>query len=179
MKLFAVFLGGRAKKCNTELHDVVFTCGDKIEDTYFDLISKWFGIPDRLHIDSWVELSYVDGYKITLSQLKNNSNNKLYFINLGGYEPKKFEELHESKFMVGRDKKNIKIRAKESMLVGLEQVHTDDLYDVDDCIEINKVSNLYVNLIESKIKKELRFNNGYLPIPKKIIDQYKSLNGID
>ena len=75
--------------------------------------------------------------------------------------------------------KNIKIRAKESMLVGLEQVHTDDLYDVDDCIEINKVSNLYVNLIESKIKKELRFNNGYLPIPKKIIDQYKSLNGID
>ena len=179
MKLFAVFLGGRAKKCNTELHDVVFTCGDKIEETYFDLISKWFGIPDRLHIDSWVELSYVDGYKITLSQLKNNSNNKLYFINLGGYEPKKFEELHESKFMVGRDKKNIKIRAEESMLVGLEQVHTDDLYDVDDCIEINKVSNLYVNLIESKIKKELRFNNGYLPIPKKIIDQYKSLNGID
>tara|TARA_B100000003_G_scaffold206524_1_gene222227 strand:+ start:83 stop:622 length:540 start_codon:yes stop_codon:yes gene_type:complete len=179
MKLFAVFLGGRAKKCNTELHDVVFTCGDKIEETYFDLISKWFGIPDRLHIDSWVELSYVDGYKITLSQLKNNSNNKLYFINLGGYEPKKFEELHESKFMVGRDKKNIKIRAKKSMLVGLEQVHTDDLYDVDDCIEINKVSNLYVNLIESKIKKELRFNNGYLPIPKKIIDQYKSLNGID
>ena len=179
MKLYAVFLGGRAKKCNTELHDVVFTCGDKIEETYFDLISKWFGIPDRLHIDSWVELSYVDGYKITLSQLKNNSNNKLYFINLGGYEPKKFEELHESKFMVGRDKKNIKRRAKESMLVGLEQVHTDDLYDVDDCIEINKVSNLYVNLIESKIKKELRFNNGYLPIPKKIIDQYKSLNGID
>ena len=106
MKLFAVFLGGRAKKCNTELHDVVFTCGDKIEETYFDLISKWFGIPDRLHIDSWVELSYVDGYKITLSQLKNNSNNKLYFINLGGYEPKKFEELHESKFMVGRDKKH-------------------------------------------------------------------------
>ena len=31
MKLFAVFLGGRAEKCNTELHDVVFTCGNKIE----------------------------------------------------------------------------------------------------------------------------------------------------
>ncbi len=66
----------------------------------------------------------------------------------------------------------------KSKLIG-GGVHTDDLYDVDDCIEINKVSNLYVNLIESKIKKELRFNNGYLPIPKKIIDQYKSLNGID
>ena len=34
MKLFAVYLGGRAKKCNTELHDVVFSYGNKIEDTY-------------------------------------------------------------------------------------------------------------------------------------------------
>ena len=176
MKLFAVFLGGRAKECNTELHDVVFTCGNKIEETYFDLISKWFGIPDRLHIDSWVELSHVDGYKVSLSKEKYDKKNKLYFINLGGYDPKKFEELHESKFMVGKNEKKIKIRAKESMLIGFEQVHTDDLYDVDDCIEINKVSNFYIHLNESNTKKELRFNNGYMPIPKKIIDDYKSLN---
>ncbi len=70
MKLFAVFLGGRAEKCNTELHDVVFTCGNKIEETYFDLIDKWFGLPDKLHIDSWVELTYVDGYKVSLSKKK-------------------------------------------------------------------------------------------------------------
>ena len=57
MKLFSVFLGGRAYKCNTELHDVVFTLGEKIEDTYTDLLGKWFGLPDRLHIDSWVDLN--------------------------------------------------------------------------------------------------------------------------
>ena len=34
IKLFAVYLGGRADGCNTELHDVVFTCGQKIQDTY-------------------------------------------------------------------------------------------------------------------------------------------------
>ena len=68
MKLFSVFLGGRAKKCNTELHDVVFTCGNRIEETYLDLLDKWFGIPDRLHIDSWVELKYVDGFEIILSK---------------------------------------------------------------------------------------------------------------
>ena len=61
MKLFSVFLGGRAKKCNTELHDVVFTCGQSIKDTYYDLLDKWFGLPDRLHIDSWVEISIIDG----------------------------------------------------------------------------------------------------------------------
>ncbi len=64
------------------------------------------------------------------------------------------------------------------MLIGLEQVHTDDLYDVDDCIEINEVSNFYIHLNESNSKKELKFNNGYMPIPKKIIDEYKSLNRI-
>ena len=66
MKLFSVFLGGRAYKCNTELHDVVFTLGEKIEDTYTDLLTKWFGLPDRLHIDSWVDLNIVEGYNICL-----------------------------------------------------------------------------------------------------------------
>ena len=178
MKLFAVFLGGRAEKCNTELHDVVFTCGNKIEETYFDLIDKWFGFPDRLHIDSWVELTYVDGYKVSLSKKKVNDSNKLYFINLGGYDPKKFEELHESKFMVGQNEANIKKRAKKSLLIGLEQVHTDDLYDVDDCIEIKKVSSFYIHLKKSNNQTELKFNNGYLPIPKEIIDKYKSLNEV-
>ena len=56
MKLFAVFLGGRAEKCNIELHDVVFTCADQITECYDDLLEKWFGDPKRLHIDSWVEL---------------------------------------------------------------------------------------------------------------------------
>ena len=93
MKLFSMFLGGRAKKCNTELHDVVFTCGNRIEETYLDLLDKWFGIPDRLHIDSWVELSNVDGYKVSLSENKIVNNNKLNFIKLGEYYPNKFEKL--------------------------------------------------------------------------------------
>ena len=160
MKLFSVFLGGRAKKCNTELHDVVFTCGNSIEETYLDLLDKWFGVPDKLHIDSWVELSNVDGCKVSLSKDKIENNNKLYFINLGAYDPNKFEELHESRFMVGPNKVRIKKRAKESMMIGLDQVHTDDLYDVDDCIEINKVSDLYIKLEKSNSKEELVFNNG-------------------
>ena len=96
MKLFAIYLGGRAIKCNTELHDVVFSCGNKIEDTYKDLLDKWFGLPDRLHIDSWVELKYVDGFEVVLSNDKPISKNKLFFINLGAYDINKFEELHES-----------------------------------------------------------------------------------
>ena len=47
-KLFAVYLGGRAPKCNTELHDVVFAVGASIEDTYDRLLELWFGSPEGL-----------------------------------------------------------------------------------------------------------------------------------
>ena len=69
MKLFAVFLGGRADKCNIELHDVVFTCAKNIQSSHIDLLDKWFGNPKRLHIDSWIELKYIDGYKITIIKI--------------------------------------------------------------------------------------------------------------
>ena len=55
--------------------------------------------------------------------LQKLSSNKLYFINLGAYDSNKFEELHESKFMVGMEKNIIKNRAKKSLLVGMHQVH--------------------------------------------------------
>ena len=176
MKLFSVFLGGRADKCNTELHDVVFTLGEKIEDTYIDLLGKWFGLSDRLHIDSWVDLNIVEGYKICLSKQKNKSKKKLYFVNLGAYEKNRFEELHESKFMVDVNKINVKKRAKELLLVGKKQVHLDDLYDVDDCIEVKKVSGYYINLERTSKHSNLKFNNGYKPIPKNIITNFKKIN---
>ena len=172
MKLFAVFLGGRADRCNIELHDVVFTCSENIENSYSDLLSKWFGNPLKLHIDSWVELDYIDGYKIDLLKSKPTNDEKLYFINLGGYNKHKFEELHESKFLIGENKSIIKKRAKDSLLLGYDQVHTDDLYDVDDCIEINKVSDYYIHLKKSNVPQKLLFNNGYLPIPKNEILEF-------
>src|SRR5580704_930310 len=97
-KLFAVYLGGRAPRCNTELHDVVFVVGDSIEASYENLMKKWFGDPARLHIDSWIELQIVDGYRITLGTLPRPSLNRLYFINLGAYLPGQFTELHANAF---------------------------------------------------------------------------------
>ena len=61
-----------ADKCNIELHDVVFTLGEKIEDSYNDLLGKWFGLPDRLHIDSWVELTWLKDIKFLFQKRKKN-----------------------------------------------------------------------------------------------------------
>ena len=102
-------------------------------------------------------------------RLLNTSAKKLHNKN-------KFEELHESDFLVGEKKILIKKRAKETLMKGLDQVHTDDLYDVDDCIEINKVSDFFINLNkDDTITETLKYNNGYHPIPKKVIETYKSL----
>jgi hypothetical protein len=94
----------------------------------------------------------------------------LFFINLGGYDKNKFEELHESEFLVGEKKLLIKKRAKETLMKGLDQVHTDDLYEV---------SNYFINLNKDDNKtKTLKYNNGYHPIPKKVIETYKSLTKV-
>ena len=79
MKLFSVFLGGRAHKCNTELHDVVFTLGERIET--LTLICYENGLcTRRLHIDSWVNLSIVEGYKISISKEKKSDKNCISLI---------------------------------------------------------------------------------------------------
>ena len=69
--LFLVFLGGRAKKANVELHDVRWVIGSKIEDTYDSLRRDWFGMREGLHIDSFKKINYVDGYKINLKNIEN------------------------------------------------------------------------------------------------------------
>src|SRR5579862_3576366 len=133
-RLFAVYLGGRAARCNTELHDVVFVAGQSIETSYHHLMDKWFGDPFRLHIDAWVELRVVDGYRISLQPHRSPQASKLYFINLGAYLPGQFTEVHANAFVVAASEREVKQRAKSELLRGAQSVHTDDLYEVDDCL---------------------------------------------
>ena len=145
-KLFAVYLGGRAPRCNTELHDVVFVVGESIEMSYERLMDKWFGDPLRLHIDSWIELRCVDGYRISLRPSPAATDRKLYFINLGGYKPGEFEEYHYKTIVAGPDKGAAVRRSKETAFykhVGFKgaESHIDDKYgiDVDDAHEIDDI----------------------------------------
>ena len=117
-KLFAVYLGGRAARCNTELHDVVFVVGKSIEATYEALLDKWFGDPLRVHIDSCLELTHVDGYRVSLSREPAAGQEKLFFINLGAYRPGEFIELHANAFLVARDEQGVKQRTKANCCAG-------------------------------------------------------------
>jgi len=173
--LFAVLLGGNAApKSNTELHDVVFVAGERIEDTYQDLLDLWFGTPEGLHIDSWVDLSVVDGHRVTLQRDRAIQEHRLYFVNLGGYRPGEFAELHANTFVVASSPQEAKRRAKAELLQGLDEVHTDDLYDVDDCLEIGEVSGWHVRLASAADEAlPLAPNNGYHPLPEAEIERFK------
>lgn len=172
-KLFAVYLGGRAPKGNTELHDVVFVTGKSIEDTYEQCMDKWFGTPKGLHLDSWMELNIVDGYHIGLSKTKAENDKKLYFVNLGAYKDDHFTEIHANKFLVAASAAEAKARAKRELLKEWPSaVHTDDLYEVDSWMELNAVNAFHVVLTKTDKQENLKPNNGYHIIPKAIVRDY-------
>ncbi|HUA64955.1 MAG TPA: DUF1543 domain-containing protein [Alphaproteobacteria bacterium] len=171
-KLFAVYLGGRAARCNTELHDVVFVAGESIETLYDRLMDKWFGDPLRLHIDSWLELQIVDGYRIALKSHPPAADKKLYFINLGAYLPGQFTELHANAFVVAVDETEVKKRAKSELLRGAQSVHTDDLYEIDDCLEIAEVDGQHIHLEPTSEKVAFEPHNGYHIIPPQVVEGY-------
>lgn len=178
-KLFAVYLGGRAPKGNTELHDVVFVTGNTIEDTYEQCLDQWFGLPTGLHLDSWMEMDVVDGHRISLSATKTENEKKLYFVNLGAYKEGAFTEVHANKFIVASNVLEAKTRAKSACLQGWQgPVHTDDLYEVDSCIEVGAVNAFHVVLTETHEKEDLKPNNAYHIVPKKIVDDYMKRNGM-
>lgn len=172
-KLYAVYLGGdAAPKSNTELHDVVFVVGETIEACYPQLLNKWFGTPQGLHLDVWWELDVVDGHRISLHPDAPTSEQQLYFVNMGAYAPGKFTELHESAFLVSANVDDVKARAKASLCVGLEQVHKDDLYEIDDCIAIDRVDDLHVHLTPTTDVSTTTPHCGYHIIPQVVIDTF-------
>ena len=159
--LFLVVLGGRAEKANVELHDVRWVVASKIEDTFDKLRMDWFGSLEGLHIDSYKKIEYVDGYKINLKKFEKKNNQlvnsikpkkKLWFVNLGGYDPSSMQEKHEFGLVVASSSLEAKNKAKSKWLNGYKKKHKDDIFSIkkfilDDCDPIKKIGNWEIELI--------------------------------
>lgn len=145
-KLFIVYLGGSAPKANIELHDIQFVVADKIEDTYQQLISNWFGDTKGLHLDSYKHIQGADGYKISLKETPALGQKNVYFVNLGGYQKDKLNELHEFALLVASNPNEAKNKAKKVLLTDASHQHKDNLMEVDDCLKINCINGMYIHL---------------------------------
>ena len=165
--LFLVVVGGRSPKANIELHDVRWVIGSKIEDTFDQLRNDWFGSNNGFHIDSYKKIDSIDGYKINLINKESRepqnkiskkgriSNKKLWFVNIGGYDPNSMQEKHEFGLVVASSFSEAKNKAKSNWLIDCKKKHKDDIYvvedftDVDDCEVIKNIGNWEIELIRN------------------------------
>ena len=164
--LSIVMLGGRHARANTEVHDVVLAVGDSLEDVYPQLKNAWFGEQKGLHIDAWAQIYGVafegQNYQIQFTDAApNQADQKLYLLNLGGYDACEFGELHRYVLVVAQNAMVAKQRGKAYFAQHWQKQHTDRVLDVDDCIAIDQVHGRYVQLIEGEFSGN-QWENTYL-----------------
>ena len=167
MNLFFIYVGGKTATSLIEVHDIHFAIGEKIEDTYDQIRKQWWGTPESLHLDAWGVIKNVDQYNVVLkSEPVIDSVNKLYFINLGGYDPNEFTELHKNLLVVAENEGEAKLKAKTT-ISHWTVPHKDNLYDIDDCINITELltaKGLSVHLEPTHDPVPFHFTCKYVPI---------------
>ena len=171
MKLFAFYIGGRVKGALVEVHDVRLCIGNKIEDCYEEIRRTWWGTPGSLHLDCWGELTSADGYNISLQTEGDRSGNKLWFVNLGGYQSGDFNELHKNVFVVAPDEAQAKIRALKQVR-GWTAHHKDTIFDVEDLAcadDLFDHKGLSIVLEPTENPVPFVFASGFNPAVRKVV----------
>lgn len=163
-KLFMLLLGCKPKGRNTEQHDTLFAIGNSLKDLVPQIEAFW---PDagKIHIDGFREVNTVDGFMISIipAAEQKSSNNKLFFLNLGGYKENEFDEFHYKMLAVAGDKagavkqakqtafyKHTGYKSAESHIDEKYGVDVDDFYDIADILP-QELKKQYAIQIEEKV----------------------------
>jgi hypothetical protein len=167
MKLFMFYVGGSCGNSNVELHDVRFSMGETAEHCHDDLRRQWWGDPASLHLDCWGEVNQADGYDVMLTtEAPRDGVNKLFFVNLGGYDAREFSELHKNLLLVAPDAKAAKAKAL-LQIQGWSEPHKDKLFEVEAAVDITASMRRYgyfLELTTATVEKPFTFVCKYLPI---------------
>lgn len=182
LKLFMILLGCKPFGRHTEQHDLFFGIGDSIGDLKADIMGFWPEANDKIHIDAWREVTTVGSYSLKVrpkTDVVEANLNKLFFINLGGYKPGEFDELHYKMLLVADTMADACRLAKETTFykhTGFDGAvsHIDDKYgvDVDDAFEIADIlpehvkSRFHIQIESTTLLFEDELHLGYLPLSK-------------
>ncbi|MBL7542207.1 MAG: DUF1543 domain-containing protein [Bdellovibrionaceae bacterium] len=164
MKPFALLLGGRHPNALLELHDICFVMATDQKEAFKAVVDKWFGDPKSAHVDAWLDLSIVDGHQINLKT--NPSGNKLFFINIGCYQPGVFREDHQYLFYVCRNKQEAKTRALAEWKSKATMSHVDNLMDIDSLIEVAQIGGTQLGWEKDPTSLPTPIHVGYWPLTK-------------
>jgi len=148
LKLYMILLGCVPPGRHTEQHDVFFGIAASLNQLVPEIKAFW-PEPERIHIDAWREVKVVEGYQVKIIERGEASakpNNKLFFINLGGYLKNRFEEQHYVVLTVKPDRASALKEAKQTFFFQHNHFekavsHIDDKYgiDVDDLYQIEDI----------------------------------------
>ncbi|NEU09700.1 DUF1543 domain-containing protein [Flavihumibacter sp. R14] len=152
LKLYLLLLGSKAPGRNVEQHDYFFAIGKSLQELIPRIKAFWPEAGRSIHIDGWREITSVDGHRVRVV-LKSEANEvpakKLFFINLGGYQPGKLEEQHYTVLTVQDDRLAAIQSAKKTVFFRTHSVagekgansHIDEKYgvDVDDIYMIEEI----------------------------------------
>ncbi|GGB73974.1 hypothetical protein GCM10007424_12340 [Flavobacterium suaedae] len=158
LKLYMVLVGCTPKGRLTEQHDIFFGIGTSLEELLPDMYRFW---PEsgKLHVDSWREVTKVGDYAITIHERTtevqpNEQNQKLFFINLGGYKPGDFEEYHYKKLIVAESMGVAVKSAKKTSFYKHYDFegavsHVDDKYALD-ADDLHNVEDVLTDTLKEK-----------------------------
>jgi hypothetical protein len=124
-KIFMIGLGGTVDSANIEVHDMQFVSSETLEGTFNILKERWYG--DILHIDSYTELKYINGYQIDLDK---QTDQTLYMVVYGGYQENQIDEVHRYDFILEDNLVEAKKVAKKNMINYQYIDHIDGIVDV-------------------------------------------------
>ncbi|EKE11145.1 MAG: hypothetical protein ACD_15C00135G0006 [uncultured bacterium] len=161
-KLLIFYLGGNTEKSHIEMHDVVFVIAKTDVEAAGKIRQAWYGTEKSLHVDSWFVAEEVDGFNIKISKNRKSSQTHLYFVNLGYYKNGIFGENHFMTLVVAGSKIEAIEKANKKCYQDLEMLHSDNVYDLDDCIRIDEVDHSFIELEYRGLpKKPIMPINGY------------------
>lgn len=181
MKLFYIILGATPKGRNIEQHDVFFGIAENLKDLVPVMKNFWPEAKGKIHIDAYQEVQFVDGFQLKIvEKTEDVSKDQLFFVNLGGYQIGKFEELHHQCLMVGKSMSEIIKRVKktefyktmgfktaESHIDEKLGVDIDDIYKVKDILPLEMKEKYSIILEKTDEMNQENFTRlGYLMISK-------------
>ena len=148
-KLFMLLLGSKAPRRNIEQHDYFFGIAGSVKELVPEIKAFWPEAGASIHVDGWREVNQVNGYGVKVVLRGDEalpSENKLFFINLGGYTTGKLEEQHYVVLTVQEDRALAVQEAKKTVFFKSNSIkgagsHIDEKYgiDVDDIYRIEDI----------------------------------------
>jgi len=169
-KLYMLLLGSKAPKRNVEQHDYFFGIAHSLKALIPGIKAFWPEAGASIHIDGWREVNKVDNYEINIKLRDSRatlSAHKLFFINLGGYQPGQLYEQHYIVLSVHDERAKAIQEAKKTVFFKTNSIkganaHIDEKYgiDVDD---IYKIEDILSEESKQKYHIEIKTSSGDLP----------------